>query len=78
MDEENWREHARSERTEDVEEEDAEKIGLEKFIFNFVLEYTFLKLWNILKSNLREVHHQNLRLLLEINIQKKLPLDHMT
>ena len=44
MDEENWREPARSERTEDVEEEDAEKIGLEKFIFNFVLEYTFLKL----------------------------------
>ena len=44
MDEENWREPARSERTEVVEEEDAEKIGLEKFIFNFVLEYTFLKL----------------------------------
>ena len=44
MDEENWREHARSERTEDVEEEDAEKIGLEKFIFYFVLEYTLLKL----------------------------------
>ena len=46
MDEENWREHAnaRSERTEDVEEEDAEKIGIEKFIFNFVLEYLFLKL----------------------------------
>ena len=44
MDEENWRKPATSERTEDVEEEDAEKIGLEKFIFNFVLEYAFLKL----------------------------------
>ena len=74
MDEENWREPARSERSEVVEEEDAEKIGLEKFIFYFVLQYTFLKLWNILKSNLREVQHQNLRLLIKINIQRTLHL----